>query len=331
MCEEYAAKRSYEKIQVKNPKRKLCEFGKVRNHYRYQAKEHDLPEKLVRQEWKSVEAEKQDAQTQLRESLKSFFENEIELVLKRLKEKFGIKQLRKFSKKATKPEDFNLVMQTLLDWSRWFGLTKQTARPGLIVIVDRGYETGALRSGANPSNLTLPSETVENIDPTTGRVSQGRGAVFNVIQEILEKTARTQQTFRRTAAREIQQGLQEGRSLSEIVGRVANKTEEQVGYKLDRIVQTAGNGGFEVGEIEGMKDAGIERGTWVSQRDPRVRTPANGDLWNHRSADGQESDLNVGWVISGKGSRQETLRFPSDPLGSPGNTIYCRCGVNPSV
>lgn len=315
------------------PERDLRRVGHIRgkmiHRNRISGKDHRLPDKVLEREWKSIEKKKQGAQTVLRKSLEKLFTRQIKLFLRRLQTELGIKYLNSFNESATKAEDFDLLVQTLLNWSKWFDRTRDTSQKGVIIVVNNGYKTGITRSGADPNDFTLPTETVGDIDPTTERVSQGRNRVANVINEILNQTANTQNTFRRTAARQIQRGLQEGDTMQGLVSRVADKTEEQIGYRLDRIVQTAGNGGFEVGEIQGMLDAGITRGSWLSQRDARVRTPENGDLWDHRSADGQESKLKSGWVIKGKGTRQETLRFPSDPLGSPGNTIYCRCSVRP--
>lgn len=292
-------------------------------------KKHDLPERLLEKEWKAVEVEKQKAQETLKQSLKTLFENEISLFLKRLETEFGIKKLKATHENATKQEDYRLVVQTLLDWRRLFELTRRTSKGGVIVIVDKGYNNGILRIGQDVDDFTLPSETIDDLDPVTTSVAQEGIQVKNIIRQIINQAAGTQRTFQRIATREIQEGLERGLDFSQIVRRVGDKAEEQIGYRLDRIVQTAGNGGFEAGQVQGFIDSGIERGSWLTQRDPRVRSPSVGDLWDHRGADGQVQELEDGWVISGRGLRQETLRFPGDPQGSPGNIIYCRCTITP--
>jgi uncharacterized protein with gpF-like domain len=150
-----------------------------------------------------------------------------------------------------------------------------------------------------------------------------------IIDEILEQTSRTQDTFQKIATEAIQRGLSEGDDMGQIVARVADKSEEYIGFRLDRIVRTAANGGFEFGQRESFRKAGIQQLQWLTQRDSRVRDPVIDSKWSHRGADGQLVGINDPFLIFGRGGISETLRVPSDPLGSPGNTIYCRCTIRP--
>lgn len=71
----------------------------------------------------------------------------------------------------------------------------------------------------------------------------------------------------------------------------------------------------------GAKPVGLGEGytgpskTWVTQGDERVRD------W-HEDADGQEVPVDQPFDVGG-----ESLMYPGDPDGSPGNVINCRCFV----
>lgn len=271
-----------------------------------------LPERVIRNEWRAVENKKQQSEQLLRSDLEQLFSRQIQLLIKNLRERFGIKELKHFGEKARKPEDWHLVIDTVLDWSRWFDLTKEAAKDGTTKTLSEGFKTALERVGTSGPKLT-PKQ----------------GGTERVIEELITNAARTQNTFRSIATQQVQRGLEEAESFDNIVRRVADKTEEQVGFRLDRIVQTTANGGFEFGQKEAFKEAGIERISWLSERDARVRAPSEGDKWNHRTADGQEIDIDSNFLLTGKGGRTESLRFPSDPLGSVGNIVYCRCSISP--
>lgn len=274
-------------------------------------KEHTLSEDVIRSEWNHIEALKQKGEKRLKKDLENMFEEQIGLLLRNLIKKVGIKALKKARKK---PEITPFIVNTLINWSHWFRKTGERAKGGVTAIVKDGFEAAFNRIGAQ-----------------SGSFSSRQKPVPRVIGEILEKTKNTQATFRKSAIQSIQRGLSKGDTMTQLVGRVAENTSEQVGYRLDRIVRTAGNGGFEFGEKLAFKKSGIERIKWMSERDPRVRTPLEGDLWDHRSADGQEIGIDENFILTGKGTRREVLRFPSDPQGSPGNTIYCRCSIMPAT
>ena len=281
-------------------------IGAARRRNIHAGKKNGLSESALRAEWQSVNAIKDVSGRPLRRDLKSLFREQRTKLIHNLEKKVGLKVLQQ------KDEILPFIVQTLLDWAEWFERTKDEAKPGTVFAMREGYNTGLNRIAVEGPDFTS----------NTPRVQQ-------VLQEILGQTKRTQDTFQKIVAQQIQIGLSEGQSMSGIVARVASKTEEQIGFRLDRIVQTASRGGFEAGQRESFRDSGIQELRWLTERDARVRTPANNDKWNHRAADSQTVGINDPFLITGKGGRSETLRFPGDPMGSPGNTIYCRCTIRP--
>ena len=65
---------------------------------------------------------------------------------------------------------------------------------------------------------------------------------------------------------------------------------------------------------ENMNIAGTQK-EWIAIQDARTRV-------NHSIASGQRIPLDQKFVVGG-----ERLKFPGDPVGSPGETINCRCSV----
>lgn len=288
----------------------IQKLGRIRrrlvHHNNVVGKGHTLPENILRAEWQYIDNKKAKSETLLRNNLEKVFQSEVELFIKKLKEKVGLKELKQG------PDITPLIVNTLLKWNEWFARTEEAAKQGLNESAKQGFETALSRIDAQGPDFTSRERRVRN-----------------VVNELSRQAAGTQQTFRRVAIEEIQTGLSEGDDMSRLVQRVSSKTSEQVGHRLDRIVRTSAHGGFEVGQKEAFRKSGISRIRWLTQRDPRVRTPTEGDKWNHRSADGQEVGINETFLIVGSGGRTESLEFPGDPKGSPGNIIYCRCTISP--
>jgi len=294
-------------------RRILGYIGAVRrgiyHNNKHQTKDHEISESALVAEWKSIDAIKQQQEKPLRRDLRRLFKKQISELVQSLRDKVGVKGFRKM---ATKPELVPFIVQTLIDWGLWFDRTKETAKGGVQKSVEEGFETGLTRLAVEGPDFTSDKPNV--------RI---------VIDEILNQTARTQNTFQKIAAREIQRGLSEGDNMAKIVVRVANKSEEYIGFRLDRIVRTAANGGFEFGQRESFRKSGMSEISWLSQRDSDVRDPVIGSRWSHRGADGQIVGIDDPFIIFGTGGISETLWYPSDPNGSPGNTIYCRCTLRP--
>lgn len=266
-------------------------------------------EETLRMEWAAVEARKQTEEQPLRSALERVFSEMATATVEALREKANLKAL---ATAATKPDITPLVVSTLIEWSRWFERIGEEAREPLRRITEEGYKTGGERIGVTLTDFTSDHPQVRS-----------------TLEDILLKTQSVSNTFREMVGNEIQRGLEEGEDIEEIVERVAEKTEEQTGYRLERTVRTAANGGFEQGQIRAYEDTGMTEMRWLSQRDGRVRSPVRGDDWNHREADGQTVEVGESFLITGRGGRSESLPHPSHPSGSPGNVINCRCSTRP--
>jgi hypothetical protein len=273
-------------------------------------KRHTAPEEILVREWKTVENSKRTAREELRNRLENLFTKQKSLIIKRLEEKVNLREFRKIHEE--KEEITPLIVNTLIDWAQWFEDTKEEVERGVRESAEAGFRTALNR-----------------IDSRGPDFSSRDRRVRNVIEEIVRQSAKTQDTFSRVIANEIRQGLSQGDDMTDLVQRVADKTDEQVGYRLDRLVRTAGNGGFEVGQKQSFRKSGIETIKWLTQRDPRVRGTEVGDDWDHRGADGQEIGIDESFIIENITGAVETLRFPGDPLGSVGNIVYCRCTIVP--
>lgn len=280
------------------------------------SKDHRLPDRLRDREWRVVENRKLKSERKLRITLRDLFEEEIQTLVDRLKEKTGQKLIayakHKLINGAKAETILPNVTDILLDWAKWFDRTKSEMKPIIESIAEDGFQSGLERIGTQGPEFT-----------------SGQPVVRTTLNEIIDQSSTTQDKLRGITAREIQRGLSAGDDMQEIVARVANKTQEQVGFRLDRIVQTAGHGAFESGQRESWLKAGIEKIDWLTQRDPRVRAPEVGDLWDHRDMDRQVVRIQEKFTVTGRGGRQERLWHPTDPRGSPGNTIYCRCTTTP--
>jgi len=283
--------------------------GRERRSRIHAGKRYRVSERALRAEWKAIETRKQTAEKPLRRNLRSLYSSQIQIILDRLRDRANLKAVAKVRKK---PEITPLVVSDLIDWQRWFERTADVAEGPILEIMVEGHATGLDRLAVEGPDFTSRTPFVRQ-----------------VLNEILVQTKRTQSTFRELVSSTVQRGLTEGDDMRQLVERVRGKTTEQTGHRLRRTVRTAANGGFEAGQTEAYRDAGIKTMRWLSQRDARVRTPANGDKWNHRDPDGQTIKVGTTFTIPGRGGRTEELRFPSAPEGSAGNTINCRCSTRP--
>lgn len=84
--------------------------------------------------------------------------------------------------------------------------------------------------------------------------------------------------------------------------------------------------------IEGYKQTGVVRElVWLTARDDVVRGNKDSDEWFHTEMDGQVVRVGDLWQVPRRGGVPESLRYPGDPQGTPGNIINCRCRVAANV
>jgi hypothetical protein len=86
-------------------------------------------------------------------------------------------------------------------------------------------------------------------------------------------------------------------------------------YQTERIARTTMTGASNAGTVEAWRQSEVVSGkTWISALQPGRTRDA------HAEAHGQTVPLNGMYVVGG-----ESLDYPGDPYGSPGNIINCLC------
>lgn len=294
----------------------IAATGAARKALTAASKEHRLPEATLRAEWRAVEALKEAEERALEQRLRRVLARQAEAIRQGIARVQG-KHWRLVAAhlRAQKADVTPLIVQTLIDWAAWDDEIADAAGPALQQILEAGFEAGLSRIA------------LEDAEDLTSDSAFARSTIDEIVRTTKEMNATTRQDIAQT----IQRGLVEGRTQDEIAGLVGEKTEELTGYRLRRAVRTASNGGFEAGQLESWRKSGITHRTWLSQRDPRVRTPQEGDDWSHRTVDGQRVTVEEPFLLDGAGGRSEALLYPSDPAGSPGNIVNCRCGQLPRM
>lgn len=117
---------------------------------------------------------------------------------------------------------------------------------------------------------------------------------------------------------ELQIGVANGESIQQLTKRIDEVFD--IGDNIaERIARTETHGAAESTSFESagaIASAGYEvTKTWVTAIDARTRDA-------HIDADGQTVDVNSAFEVDG-----ESLMYPGDPDGSPGNVINCRCST----
>jgi uncharacterized protein with gpF-like domain len=113
----------------------------------------------------------------------------------------------------------------------------------------------------------------------------------------------------------VEKGINEGWGMDKIARAIQKSQGEIDLWKALRIARTevvaASNEGVKIGadELPGNKEK-----IWISTIDERSRP-------EHIEMDGVSVPANEDFTVDG-----ESLEFPGDPKGSPGNIINCRCG-----
>ena len=123
----------------------------------------------------------------------------------------------------------------------------------------------------------------------------------------------------------LEKGLDEGMGIEEIA-RMISGSRRIAGLQRARVIaRTEIISASNRGSLEGARRTNLNLNKeWISTRDGRTRTFADGDDFDHFQADGQVVSLEQPFTVKGvRGNEQ--LMFPGDPTGSPGNVIQCRC------
>jgi len=125
----------------------------------------------------------------------------------------------------------------------------------------------------------------------------------------------------------INKALQEGWSIPQMQNAITDLFSIWESYRTERIARTETIRASNAGSRELFQEWGVQKHEWLSTKDDRTRTYDNTDgKYDHLEADGQVVNIDEPFTVSG-----ESLMFPGDPAGDPGNTINCRCTIIPVV
>ncbi len=114
----------------------------------------------------------------------------------------------------------------------------------------------------------------------------------------------------------IKKGQSEDEAPVEIAKRIVQTGKLTEKFRALRIVRTHIHSAAVKSQNEAVKATRIKfQREWITAIDERTRI-------NHLNANGEIVDMDERFKRTG-----ESLRFPGDPAGSPGNIINCRCVV----
>lgn len=167
---------------------------------------------------------------------------------------------------------------------------------------------------------TLPD--APDSDTLQTRVDQ-LAAVY--VRDVANRLADVPDAVFDVVRKELADGYEQGDTPQELRERVAESLGlDRWGERASRIARTETTGAYgwaseTVGQIAQQHLGEPLRREWVATHDERTRVA-------HRAADGQTVTTGQPFVVGG-----ELLRWPGDPLASPGNTVNCRCTTSAHV
>jgi len=139
-----------------------------------------------------------------------------------------------------------------------------------------------------------------------------RNSVGKNISDVIRTTYKDIEIITQNAVKE---GISQGWGTDRIVREIVKKQGSIDLWKAQRIART---------EIVGASSEGVKLGAesvvgnktkiWISTFDSRSRP-------EHMAMDGVKVPFNQDFDVDG-----DSLKYPGDPSGSPGNIINCRCG-----
>lgn len=111
---------------------------------------------------------------------------------------------------------------------------------------------------------------------------------------------------------EVQEGYAQGESSQQIGKRITDRYEQIKTGRAENIARTETHTATTKGNLEGYKQSGVEKKTWVAVLDSRTRA-------NHRLMDGETVGISQTFPNG--------LKYPGDPSGSAAQVVNCRCQI----
>ena len=203
---------------------------------------------------------------------------------------------------AIRPTKGDMVLSTFFDLMQWVLFFEDGMSGDIKDVFKTGLAAGFLRIDIEIEGFDFTSD-IESVAETVARsISQSNLINKTTQKELLE------------AINAIQTGLVEGDPWDVLRTNVRKIFKEAKGYRADAIAETAATGGFERGQLEAFREAGIDGRRWLTQRDSKVRA-------SHQKLDGEIAKIHE--VFS------NGLKYPGDPEGPVAEVIRCRCSTLP--
>jgi SPP1 gp7 family putative phage head morphogenesis protein len=111
----------------------------------------------------------------------------------------------------------------------------------------------------------------------------------------------------------IEEGLVKGETTQELTSRVRGAFNGVEAGRARRIARTETSAAYGAGREAAMQQAGIQYKKWLTSGNDNVRAA-------HAAANGQIVRIDETFTVDG-----ESLAYPGDDAGSPGNVIECHC------
>ena len=165
--------------------------------------------------------------------------------------------------------------------------------------------------------LTGASERAVRLG-TEAQITAIRGQVAEHLQDGLKKVTNVvNETIRDQLRESLIKGMDKGETLYDLAGRIKQIHANAQGRSMT-IARTEVGRAANYGAMQESEESGIVAGhRWNSALDGATRDA-------HKAAHGQVRDIGKAFDVGG-----EALEYPGDPSGSAGNTINCRCVLDP--
>jgi len=143
-------------------------------------------------------------------------------------------------------------------------------------------------------------------------------------QKITQVTSTTVNDIRRV----VNQGIEDGLSEREIARRIFAIAPTKSASRSQTIARTEVHGATSAAAEATAKASGIAFvKEWVTARDDRTRSLANGAQFGHAEMDGVRVGMNEKFKVPMADGGFEEIMYPGDPAGSAGNICNDRCAA----
>lgn len=147
-------------------------------------------------------------------------------------------------------------------------------------------------------------------------------------ERIRRRITNIAETTRNNVVNAVARGYSEGLGIGEIAKNIAEKVPSISRARGLLIARTESHGASNAGAVSAATETGLQlEREWISVIDSRTREISDGDEFDHVAMNGQTipNDRDSRFHVPKKTGGTEAMRYPTDPDGSAGNVINCRC------